>query len=382
MAQQKSALLELIERLGFVQVDSIRTVERAHHMILFARLASYRPRHLQSLLEDDRTLFENWTHDASIIPSRFYPYWRHRFTRERERLLHRWRKHRPQGIADIDAVLAAIHAHGEVRSRDMAPPKPAAASAGKGWWDWHPSKAALEYLWRTGQLAVSRREAFQKVYDLSERVIPAHFHTHRQDMSEDEIIDWSMNAALDRLGLATSGELAAFFALITPAQAQGWIRENRAVAGLLEVEVRSADGSRSRTAWARENVLDALADLQAPPQRLRVLSPFDPVLRDRARMQRLFGFEYRIEVFVPAARRRYGYYVFPLLEGDRLVGRIDMRCDRNRDALLVRALWWERGLRPSKLRQRRLGSELERLRRFIGVAKVVFEDSYLRPVQA
>ena len=117
----------------------------------------------------------------------------------------------------------------------------------------------------------------------------------------------------------------------------------------------------------------------APPRRLRVLSPFDPVLRDRARMQRLFGFDYRIEIFVPAAQRRYGYYVFPLLEGERLVGRIDLQCDRARDRLVVKSLWWEPATRPSKARQQRLEAELERLRRFTRVAHLVFEDGHLKP---
>ena len=149
--------------------------------------------------------------------------------------------------------------------------------------------------------------------------------------------------------------------------------------GIAFYNAPSADGSRPRTAFAPESLLEQLSQLQPPPKRMRLLSPFDPVLRDRARMQRLFGFEYRIEIFVPAAKRRYGYYVFPLLEGDRLVGRIDLQCDRVRDRLSVKALWWESAIRSSKARQRRLEAELERLRRFTGVAQVSFEDGHLRP---
>lgn len=387
--QKRTALLQLIEQLGFVQIDSIRTVERAHHMILFARDRKYRPNQLATLLEQDRTLFENWTHDASIIPTRFYPYWRHRFNRERERLVQRWEKHRPQGIADIDTVLSNVRDHGEVRARDMAPSKPApsktAPKTANGWWDWHPSKAALEYLWRTGELAVARREGFQKVYDLTDRVIPAQFHADDRGNDTDQVVDWAANAALDRLGLATSGELAAFFELISPTHAKSWAQQQLNAAAkltngdaIIEVDVQSADGSRPRPTLIRENTLEELSQLQPPPKRMRVLSPFDPVLRDRKRLQRLFGFEYRIEIFVPAAQRRYGYYVFPLLEGDRLVGRIDMQCDRAADQLSVKALWWEAGTRSSKARQQRLQAELDRQRRFTGMARVVFENGYQR----
>ena len=381
-AQHAGALLELIERIGFVQIDSIRTVERAHHMILFARNPRYQAHHLATLLEQDHTLFENWTHDASIIPSRFHPYWQHRFSRERERLKAHWQKYRPRGMADVDATLAAVRAQGETRARDLAPAKPAASTSGMGWGDWHPGKAALEYLWRIGELAVVRREGFQKVYDLRERVIPAQFHAPPQD----DVVDWAMNAALDRLGLASSAELAAFFALVTPLEAKHWVQARIATsmrhddrAALIEVDVESADGSRPFAAVARADLLEQLAQLPAPPKRLRVLSPFDPVLRDRARLQRLFGFDYRIEIFVPAAQRKYGYYVFPLLAGEQLLGRIDMHCDRARAALVVQALWWEAGVRPSKARQQGLQAELERLRRFTGMRQVIFADDHLRP---
>ena len=227
--QDKAALLELIERIGFVQVDSIRTVERAHHMILFARHPRYRPEQLAALLEDDRSLFENWTHDASIIPSRFYPHWHHRFTRECERLRKQWQKNRPRGMADIDHILATVRANGPLRARDMASrhaPRKAPAKEDAnlmGWGDWHPSKVALEFLWRTGELAVARREGFQKVYDLTERVLPAQ---HRA-RSDDNVVDWAMNAALDRLGVASSGELAAFFALVTSSEAKQWSEASR-----------------------------------------------------------------------------------------------------------------------------------------------------------
>ena len=377
-------LLALIERLGFVQVDSIRTVERAHDMILFARNQTYRQKLLKRLLEREASLFENWTHDAAIIPTRFYPYWQAHFANERERLRDRWREWRREGFEEaLEGILERVRDQGPTMARDLEAPDGGRKGGpnGSGWWDWHPGKTALEYHWRTGALAVARRDSFQKVYDLAERVIP---EQHRKPAPErDAVVDWACRSALERLGFATHGEIAAFWGLIPPAAAAAWCKA-RAGSELLEILVEPAPGtektkSRPRAAYAFPELLDRVATPPDIPGRLRVLSPFDPLLRDRNRCQRLFGFEYRIEVFVPEAKRRYGYYVFPLLEGDRFVGRIDMKHERARDCLHVKALWPEPGLRWTKGRQRALESELERQRRFTGAACLTFADGYLKP---
>ncbi|MEX2517694.1 MAG: crosslink repair DNA glycosylase YcaQ family protein, partial [Paracoccaceae bacterium] len=147
-------------------------------------------------------------------------------------------------------------------------------------------------------------------------------------------------------------------------------------AELIEVEVEGADGARRRHLAAPDIMTE---EAPTPPARIRALSPFDPMIRDRKRAKRLFGFDYTIEVFVPAAKRRYGYYVFPLLESDRLIGRIDMKADRDQDALIVSRLWLEPGVRGGAGRIRRLEAELERQRRLAGVGAVRFDDGWLRP---
>jgi len=358
------SLLDMITALGFVQIDSIQTVARAHHMILFARNQTYRPPQLTRLLEHDRSLFEHWTHDAAVIPSIFYPYWQHRFQRERAALLMRWRKWQRREFEEVLAdVLATVARRGPTLAREFD----AKRKKGDGWWDWHPHKAALEFHWRTGALAVAGRAGFQKVYDLTERVIS---QTHRQEtVSEAAFIDWACRQALNRLGVATSGELAAFWGLLSAAETARWCRNRRSDGELVDVRVTAADGSFSK-AFAVAGLADDLADLPRPPDRVRILSPFDPLIRDRKRCQRLFGFDYRIEVFVPAAKRRYGYYVFPVLQGDRFIGRIDMK--RDNDSLLVSKLWPETGVRMSKGRLAALRAELNRQRRFIGVSDLHF----------
>ncbi|WP_337245952.1 winged helix-turn-helix domain-containing protein [Luteimonas sp. gir] len=362
-ALSKSGLLQLITDLGFVQVDSIGTVERAHHQILFSRNQTYRREHLTTLLEQDRALFEHWTHDASILPTAFYPYWKHRFRRRAPILRERWRKWHGDGFdAAFEDTLAHIEAHGPVLARDLK----AAGHASGGWWNWHPSKTALEYLWHTGKLAIAGRVNFQKIYDLAVRVIPAEFH--EREVGPDQFVDWACREALTRLGFATPGEISAFFDLVSPQEARDWVARHRDA--LCEVSLVSIDGERARPSYAFADFAAELQDVPEPPARVRVLSPFDPLLRDRKRTERLFGFHYRIEVFVPEPKRQYGYYVFPLLEGDRLIGRIDMKAERKGGTLDVRRLWLEPGVRASAGRLDKLDAELARLARFTGVEHV------------
>jgi uncharacterized protein YcaQ len=368
-------LAALIARIGFVQVDSITTVERAHHMILAARRPSYRPEALKRLLERDRALFEHWTHDASILPVELFPVWQLRFARDADRLRDNWARWFREGYeAKFDGILNRIAADGPVTSSDVGEGE---ARGKGGWWDWHPSKTALEWLWRTGKLQITRRDGFQKVYDLTERVIP---QAHRLPCPPvDAVVDWACSSALDRLGFATPGEICAYWNAITPQEARDWCKAELAMGRVIEIALESADGSH-RHSLARPEVLATAAAAPEPPARMRVLSPFDPALRDRARAERLFGFHYRIEVFVPEAQRRYGYYVFPLLEGARLVGRIDMKARREAGVLQVRALWPEAGVRFGAGRLARLEAELDRMARFAGCDRVGFDDSWLRGV--
>ncbi|MVA57546.1 winged helix-turn-helix domain-containing protein [Agrobacterium vitis] len=369
-ALSRQGLLALITDLGFVQVDSIGTVERAHHQILFSRHQTYKREDLTALLEQDRLLFEHWTHDASILPSAFFPYWKHRFRREESRILERWRTWREPGFeAAFEETYRRITEGGPALSRDMNE----GDHKSGGWWNWHPSKTALEFLWRTGKLSISGRENFQKIYDLTERCF---LDEHLQaEVTHDAFIDWACREALIRLGFATSGEIAAFWNLVSPQEAKLWLETHRAE--LEEIEIAPADGGKPRPSLALADRLPTLLAAPEPPARIRVLSPFDPLIRDRARTERLFGFFYRIEVFVPEPKRQYGYYVFPLLENDRLIGRIDMKANRKAGTLDVKRLWLEPGIRPSTGRLEKLDQELNRLARFTGVEAVVYGDGWL-----
>lgn len=370
-AAKGHALAALIDRIGFVQVDSINTVERAHHMILWSRRQTYQPQALKQLMERDRSLWEHWTHDASILPVSLYGHWKHRFARDRDRLVARWTGWQRAGFHEkFDEVLNRVADYGPVTSADVGEGE----ERGKGgWWDWHPSKAALEYLWRVGELAVTRRDGFRKVYDLTERVIPEAARAAAHDAAETT--DWACQSALDRLGFATTGELAAYWGLISPEDAMNWARSARAQGLVVEADIEGHDGTR-RKSFTRPATLSESPP--EPPARLRILSPFDPALRDRKRAEHLFGFRYRIEVFVPEPKRTFGYYVFPVLEGARLIGRIDAKAFRDASCLRVRAFWPEPGQRIGAGRIAKLLAEVDRLAKFAGCTQTEFLSGWER----
>jgi len=365
-----SALLPLIGRLGYVQLDSIRIVERAHHHILYSRHSAYRPRHLENLQAKSPALFEHWTHDSSLIPLEHYPHWRHRFAHVRSRIA-LWRE-RFGDDRVLKTVRNHIAAHGAARARDFAH----LGGRTGPWWGWGPAKAALEYLWRTGELAVLERDGFEKIYELAQRVIPADLRNQRP--SRGETLDWACNSALERLGAATPKMLSDFWDHASIAEATKWIEREKREGRLIDVTLEGASGKRGFAAVARTDIEARLADLPEPTSRLRVLSPFDPVLRDRVRLERIFGFDYHIEIYVPGHKRDYGYYVFPLLEGSRFVGRIDMKAERAKDRLSVKALWLEPRLTLSRERRGKLEKELARQARLGAVRDIAFPKAALK----
>jgi len=358
----RPALLRLIQGLGFVQMDTINVVGRAHDLTLFSRLAGYKPAQLQTLLEEDRSLFEGWTHDASAIPTAYYPHWKPRFALDRARIQrHAWWQNLlgPETERVCAHVLERISAEGPLGSADFDHPEKRGP-----WWGWKPQKAALDYLWRTGVLAIVKRVNFHKRYDLAERVLP---EAHSLPEPEPEVhLEWACASAMERLGVFSAKELAAFWGATEASEAKHWCQGALKDGRIVSVRVEAADGSEPQPAFAIADWQQRLANLPEAPEGIRLLCPFDPVLRDRSRALRRFGFDYRFEAFTPASKRIHGYYVMPLLEGERLVGRLDPKLHRERGVLEVRGLWWEPGIKPTKVRLKRLQEALEGLASFLG----------------
>jgi uncharacterized protein len=209
---------------------------------------------------------------------------------------------------------------------------------------------------------------FHKVYDLPERVFPA---AHTLAMPGPEAhLEWACATALERLGVAAPRELAAFWNAVDPGEAQAWCAAALAGGRIERVEVEGLQGDSPRPAFAAAGWRERLEALPESGARMVILCPFDPILRDRARTLRLFGFDYRFEAFVPEAGRQFGYYVLPVLEGDLLAGRLDAKFHRDRGVLEVKGLWWEKGVRPGKARTKRLRAALEELAGRIGAGEV------------
>lgn len=359
----KTSLAKLIRRLGFVQMDSINVVERAHNLTLHTRLDGFSQAQFARALEQDRSLFEHWTHDASAIPVEWFSHWKPRFRKDRARIQgNAWWQYHFRGVEGgqvVAQVLERITREGPLKSADFEHPEKRGP-----WWGWKPQKAALDFLWRTGELAIAKRVHFHKVYDLTERVLP---HAQAEPEPDEEAhIHWACSSALERLAVASPKELADFWADLDIAQAKAWCEREARAGRIAAVSVESADGSRPRAAYAAVDWEARLKRLPDAPDRTRLLCPFDPVLRDRSRALRVFGFDYRFEAFVPDGKRAYGYFVLPILEGERIVGRLDPKFHRDQGLLEVKGLWWEPGVKATRARKKALEAALERLAGFIG----------------
>ena len=197
---------------------------------------------------------------------------------------------------------------------------------------------------------------------MTERVIPDRIRN--ESLSDDEQVDWLCRSALDRLTFGSEGDIQRFWDATDIAETKAWVEMSRAC--LATVEIQRMDG-HWQTCLAPADIEDRLHQLPSPTGRLRILNPFDPLVRDRTRLARLFGFEYRVEMFVPANQRRWGYYVYPLLEGDRFVGRIELKADRKAGKLNILNFWPEARVKWSDARYARLQAEINRLARFVGV---------------
>lgn len=366
-------VIEIIRKLGFVQLDSIQVVSRAHHHILWSRNQCYREPMLDRLLGRDRAVFEHFTHDASILPMEFLPMWQRQFRRKVEQIdRSNWYKGLPDR-AGRDAIKARIRMEGALSSHAFD----TKIAGPRQMWTRPPHKLALDYMWYGGELATCHRVNFTKYYDLAERVFPSELLS--EQIPDEKQVDWLCAAALDRMSFGTAGDIQRFWDAVDSNEVRAWIA--RSSDTLTPARIETASGE-----WldvlAPADIEKRLEGLKPATSRLRILNPFDPVIRDRARLSRLFGFDYRVEMFVPAAKRIWGYYVYPILEGHRFVGRIEMKADRRKSVLNVIGFWKETGVQWPESRHAKLAAEIERMARFVGVKSVCWEGRAERGASA
>ncbi|MGY1620015.1 winged helix-turn-helix domain-containing protein [Geodermatophilus sp. SYSU D00691] len=324
-------LRRLTSRLAVVQIDSVNVLSRSHYLPAFSRLGPYPRESLDALAGHRRHLFEYWAHEASFLPVRLQPYLRWRMAAAEE---HAWgsmvriQRERPGYVAEI---LERVREDGPLKASDLVEPKPERPGT---MWNWHAGKVALEWLFYTGALTARHRTAgFERVYDLTERVVPAEVLAVPTPEPADAIRELVRTAAR-ALGVATERDLRDYFRL-KPAPARQAIAELEEAGELLPVDVHGwgapawLDPGARRPRWIRARAL---------------LSPFDSLVWERPRVERIFGFRYRIEIYTPAEKRVHGYYVLPFLLGDRLVGRADLKADRKAGVLRVQAAYTEDGV--------------------------------------
>jgi uncharacterized protein YcaQ len=331
-----AAARAVIERFGYLQLDTVSVAgARSHAIVLLSRLEGLDPAVGEELLRPGAPLFEYWGHEASWIPLALYPAFEFR---RREFRHHPWwgdivGKH-PKVAADLRR---RIREDGPLRSSDME------GRASRGWWDIGVTKRVAAALWSSGELAIRERRGFQRTYDLAERVIPEPLR--RQPLPAGQALEALLLRALDGHGWATTGTLAATWRLRNRKaeieRALGRLREKKAI---LPCTLAAASGASRASGWIRPADIDVAARLEsARPRADRgvLLSPFDPVLWDRARVARLFGFDALLEIFKPAPQRLYGYYCLPVLAGERLVARVDLKAERAKGRLRVLSAHYE-----------------------------------------
>ncbi len=355
LPEGKEGVAEAIERLGYVQIDTIAAVARAHHHTLWTRRPDYTTAMLHDLQAADRRVFEYWAHAMAYVPMSDYRYYVPQMNRIRAEGPPWMREWRAKHSDVIEAVHARIRSEGSLASKDFEPPPGTKRGT---WWDWKPAKRALELLFWQGDLMIAERRNFQKVYDLTERILP--LDVDRSPPSDEACGRFQVRRALRSLGVARDREVLEFVKVA----AKPIVRE--ALDGLVEdgeVVPVEIEGRTDRAYYALAERLETTFDRPIPPH-VHILSPFDGLIIQRPRIEWLFDFEYTIECYVPEAKRKYGYFVLPILYGDRLVARLDAKADRKAERLIVRKIWIEPWFEPPEEFLIRLGDALARFALF------------------
>ena len=360
-AATRRDMRSVIRRIGFLQIDSVNVLVRAHYMPLFSRLGAYDRDWLErdSYHRTQRRLFEYWAHEACLVPLELQPLFRWRMEDAAAGLniyggLRRFAAERSGLIAE---ALAQVRARGPVAASDIK----LGAEGVTGWWGWSEAKAALEFLFWSGEISALRRETagFARIYDLTERVLPAEL-LNQPDPSRAEAQRALLLHAAKALGVATASDLREYFRL--PAED----------AKLRLAELVGSGELTQLTVETWDKPAFALPGFSVPRETggSVLLSPFDPLLAERARTQRLFDFHYRIEIYTPAHKRQFGYYCLPLLLDGRIVARFDLKADRQAGVLRVEAAHTEHHADPERVADA-VQPELQRMAAWLGLGGVV-----------
>ncbi|WPO94037.1 winged helix-turn-helix domain-containing protein [Buttiauxella sp. HR94] len=355
-------ILSTIQQMSLLQIDTINIVARSPYLVLFSRLGDYSPSWLDEALRRGE-LMEYWAHEACFLPREDFALVRHRMLAP-ENMGWKYRAAwMDEHAAEIKQLIAHILENGPVRSADFAHPR----KGSSGWWEWKPHKRHLEGLFTAGKVMVVERRNFQRVYDLTHRVMP-HWDDERDLLSQAVAEDRMLEKSARSLGLFRPAWLADYYRLrqpALPALMARWQAEQKVV----RVEVETLGEAFVHTDLLSELELAQAGRLNATHS--AVLSPFDPVVWDRKRAEQLFNFTYRLECYTPAPKRQYGYFVLPLLHCGQLVGRMDAKMHRKTGVLEIIALYLEPDIKPGRRLESGLTTAIEDFARWQGARQVV-----------
>ena len=365
-------ILNIVRDLGCLQLDPISVVARSHRLVLWSRLGAYDPAHLDALLWRERKLFEYWAHCASIVLTEDYPIHR-AFMRNYAADDSAWSRRVRKWLKDNDAlrrtIITRLRREGPLPARAFEGTE-ARAWVSTGWTSGRNVSRMFDFLWLSGTVMVAGRDGLQKVWDLSKRCLPA--WTPREKLSEREIVRRAAQRALRALGVATPRQIEQHFIRGRYANVARVLAELEKEKRIARVQV-VADGNAWKGDWyIHADDIPLLEKLSAGDWEpcTTLLSPFDNLICDRARTRLLFDFDYTMEIYTPKHKRKYGYYVLPILYGDQLVGRIDAAMDRARGALKINAVYAERDAPQTRQAVRAIADAVERLAEFLGAQKI------------
>ena len=354
-------LRRTVDRLSVVQIDSVNVLSRSHYLPFFSRLGGYERPLLDALSSRRHDVFEYWAHEASFLPVRLQPQLRWRMAAAEQ---HAWgnmvrlQRERPHYVAE---VLDRVREGGPLKASELQEQRPDRPGT---MWNWHAGKVALEWLFYTGVLTARLRTAgFERVYDLTERVLPPEVVQAPTPDRPDAVRELVRSAAR-ALGVATETDLRDYFRL-PPVDARTAIAELADAGELVPVDVAG---------WGRPAWLDPQARQPRWVRARALLSPFDSLVWERPRVERIFGFRYRLEIYTPAAKRVHGYYVLPFLLGDRLVARVDLKADRQAGVLRVQAAHAEPGVDAAEVAAA-LAAELRLMADWMALERVSVTDA-------
>ncbi len=345
-------LRRVVDRIGLIQIESVNVAVRSHYMPLFSRLGPYPMSLLDDAVYSRKELFETWAHEASFVPVKHYPLFRQRMQHaEPWRRIARFAKKYP---GYLDAVLEEVRSRGALAASELEDP----GSRTGPWWGQGKGKVALEWHFSRGAVCVCERRNFARVYDLTERVLPPEALNGRApdiDGSQRELLLLSARSH----GLGTARDLADYYRLSIP-RSRELLRELASEGALREVNVEG---------WRDPAYLHPKARLPRGVEAQALLTPFDSLIWERARTERVFDFHYRIEIYVPQKKRRYGYYVMPFLFDEALAARVDLKSDRAKSRLLVKAAYLEEGQDAGRVSEA-LAEELRLMAEWLGLEEV------------